>query len=148
MAVSSILSLQFTPMGFVRGPRPWSGAVGDYVMPNYWVVGKRNRRNIAAQKYTSPQMEMDTTTLIGLVSAFFTTGAYVPQAIKTWRTRRTGDLSLSMFSMVFLGTVGWLVYGLLKDDLPIILANTITLGTSFVILYFKIQEVRAGRKPL
>ncbi len=93
-------------------------------------------------------MEMDSTTLIGLISAFLTTGAYVPQAIKTWRTRRTGDLSLSMFSMVFLGTVGWLVYGLLKDDLPIILANTITLGTSFVILYFKIQEVRAGRKPL
>ena len=88
---------------------------------------------------------MDSTTIIGLVSAALTTGAYVPQAIKTWRTRRTGDLSLGMFFMIFLGTVGWLVYGLLKDDLPIILANTITLGTSFVILYFKVREVRAKR---
>jgi MtN3 and saliva related transmembrane protein len=50
-----------------------------------------------------------------------------------------------MFSMVFLGTVGWLVYGILKDDLPIILANTITLGTSFVILYFKGKEVMVAR---
>ncbi len=88
---------------------------------------------------------MDSTTIIGLVAAFLTTGAYVPQAVKTWRTRRTGDLSLSMFSMVFLGTVSWLVYGILKDDLPIILANTITLGTSFVILYFKGKEVMAAR---
>ncbi len=89
---------------------------------------------------------MDSTTIIGLVSAFLTTSAYVPQAIKTWRTRRTGDLSLSMFTMVFLGTAGWLAYGLLKDDLPIILANIITLGTSFVILYFKVLEVRAKGK--
>ena len=89
---------------------------------------------------------MDSTTIIGLVSAFLTTGAYVPQAVKTWRTRRTGDLSLSMFMMVFLGTAGWLVYGLLKDDLPIILANVITLGTSFVILYYKVLEVRAKVK--
>ena len=89
---------------------------------------------------------MDSTTIIGLVSAALTTGAYIPQAVKTWRTRRTGDLSLGMFSMIFLGTVGWLAYGLLKDDLPIILANTVTLGTSFVILYFKAQEVRAKRR--
>ncbi|MBK9018429.1 MAG: SemiSWEET transporter [Saprospiraceae bacterium] len=91
---------------------------------------------------------MDSTTIIGLVSAALTTGAYVPQAVKTWRTRRTSDLSLSMFMMVFLGTAGWLVYGLLKDDLPIILANIITLGTSFVILYYKVLEVRQGEKRL
>ena len=89
---------------------------------------------------------MDYTTTIGLVSAALTTGAYVPQAVKTWRTRRTSDLSLSMFTMVFLGTAGWLAYGLLKDDLPIILANVITLGTSFVILYYKVLEVRAKVK--
>lgn len=89
---------------------------------------------------------MDSTTVIGLISAALTTGAYIPQAVKVWRTRRTGDLSLSMFTMVFLGTVGWLIYGILKDDLPIILANSITLGTSFVILFFKIQEVRASRQ--
>ena len=89
---------------------------------------------------------MDLTTIVGLTAAFLTTGAYVPQAFKTWRTRRTSDLSLSMFTMVFLGTVSWLVYGILKDDLPIILANTVTLGTSFVILYFKLREVWEARR--
>ena len=83
---------------------------------------------------------MDYVTIIGLIAACLTTGAYVPQAIKTWKTRRTGDLSLGMFTMIFLGTICWLLYGIMKGDLPIILANTITLGLSFVILYFKVME--------
>jgi MtN3 and saliva related transmembrane protein len=89
---------------------------------------------------------MDYTTIIGLTAAALTTASYMPQAVKTWRTRRTGDLSLGMFTMVFLGTVTWLVYGLLINDLPIILCNAITLGTSFIILYFKVQEVRGRRQ--
>lgn len=85
---------------------------------------------------------MDFTTILGLIAACLTTGAYVPQAIKTWKTRRTGDLSLGMFSMIFIGTICWLLYGIVKQDLPIILANTVTLGLSFIILFFKIKETQ------
>lgn len=74
--------------------------------------------------------------IIGLISAFLTTAAFVPQAIKTWRTRSTADLSPLMFSLFCLGIAGWLAYGLLEKDLPIILANVVTIGLAGSILFF------------
>lgn len=85
---------------------------------------------------------MDLTTLLGLVAAFLTTGAFVPQVVKTWKTRSTGDLSLGMFLMIFFGTGCWFTYGMVKNDLPLMLANGLTLSLSFVILYFKIIGIR------
>lgn len=85
---------------------------------------------------------MDSITILGLIAACLTTGAFVPQTVKTWKTRSTGDLSLGMFLMIFIGTVCWLSYGLLKNDLPIILANAITLSLSFIILFFKIKGLK------
>ncbi len=88
---------------------------------------------------------MDTTTIIGLAAAVLTTSAFVPQAAKTWKTRSAGDLSLSMYLMMFSGISLWLVYGLFKKDWPIILANGISFCLAFIILFFKIKEVRADR---
>lgn len=90
-------------------------------------------------------MEFDLTTILGLIAAVLTTGALVPQVAKTWRTRSTGDLSLTMYAMMFTGLLLWLVYGLLRQDLPLILANGVGLGLSFVILFFKIKESQAKK---
>ena len=84
---------------------------------------------------------------IGLLAAFLTTAAFFPQMIKTVRTKSTGDLSLPMYSMMFTGTICWLVYGLLKHDLPVTLANAVSSLASFVIFYYKIREIREKRKP-
>jgi MtN3 and saliva related transmembrane protein len=84
--------------------------------------------------------------VIGLAAAFLTTAAFFPQAIKTVRTKSTGDLSLPMYSLMFSGTVCWLAYGILKHDMPIILANAVSSFVSFVIFYFKLKEVFAVRK--
>ncbi|MEY3052583.1 MAG: hypothetical protein RLY31_2368 [Bacteroidota bacterium] len=83
---------------------------------------------------------MDLTSLLGMLAASLTTGAFVPQVIKTWKTRSTGDLSLFMFLLIFIGTLCWFAYGLLRQDLPIILANGLTLTLSFIILFFKLRE--------
>jgi len=83
---------------------------------------------------------------IGLLAAFLTTTAFFPQVIKTVKTKSTGDLSLPMYSMMFAGTVSWLVYGILKSDLPITLANAVSSLASFVIFYYKIREVRAAKR--
>ena len=83
--------------------------------------------------------------IIGLLAAFLTTTAFFPQVIKTVKTKSTGDLSLPMYSMMFAGTVSWLVYGILKNDLPITLANAVSSLASFVIFYYKIREVRNGK---
>jgi MtN3 and saliva related transmembrane protein len=87
-------------------------------------------------------MEISLLTFLGIFAASLTTGAFVPQVIKTWRTRSTEDLSLGMFLMLFIGTGCWLLYGLLKRDLPIILANSVTWGLSFIILFFKMKGMR------
>ncbi|MBB4264017.1 uncharacterized protein with PQ loop repeat [Bradyrhizobium sp. CIR3A] len=50
--------------------------------------------------------------LIGFAAATCTTVAYAPQAIKVWKTRSTGDISLGMFVVMVLGLALWLVYGL------------------------------------
>ena len=78
-------------------------------------------------------------TLIGISAAIFTTVAFLPQAIKTIRTKHTQDLSLSMLTTQFTGNFIWIIYGFLISDLPITVANIITLGLVFIILFLKIK---------
>ncbi len=78
-------------------------------------------------------------TLLGLLAATCTTAAFVPQAVKTWRTKSAGDLSFGMFGMFWLGVVLWLAYGLLIGDLPIIVANVVTLALATTILFQMIR---------
>ncbi len=77
---------------------------------------------------------------IGLSAAILTTAAFVPQAILTIRTRSTKDLSLSTYALLSVGTLMWLTYGLLIQDIPIILANAITATLATTILVFKLME--------
>jgi len=79
-------------------------------------------------------------TLLGLMAGTLTTIAFVPQVVKTWRTRSTHDISLGMFSILVAGIIAWLVYGAIIGDLPLILANVVTLGLAGTILVFKIRN--------
>ncbi len=79
-------------------------------------------------------------TIIGLVAATLTTVAFVPQVVKTWRTRSTHDISLGMFSLMVAGVFAWLVYGALIADLPLVLANGVTFVLAGTILYFKLRN--------
>jgi len=78
-------------------------------------------------------------TWIGIAAAILTTAAYAPQAIQAWRTRSTKDVSLPMFLMMVSGILLWLIYGLLIGDLPLILANAMTLLLAGAILVAKIR---------
>ena len=81
---------------------------------------------------------MDSVKILGLVAGSLTTIAFVPQVIKTYQSRSAKDLSLGMFMIFCSGTIGWLSYGILIDDLPVILANSVTLVLSAVLIIFKI----------
>ena len=83
-------------------------------------------------------------TLIGFVAAFCTTASYVPQVRKCWKTRSTGDLSLKMILLLSTGISLWLVYGIMKGDVVIMLANGASLLFLAVLLFFKIGEIRRG----
>ncbi len=81
---------------------------------------------------------MSLVTLIGMISAVLTTGAFVPQALKTIRSRSTEDLSLLTFLMMFSGTLLWFIYGMQINDLPLIVANAISACLTGIILSLKI----------
>lgn len=80
--------------------------------------------------------------IIGFTAATLTTLAFVPQAWRVFRTKSCGDLSLWLFLIFSLGVLLWLIYGILVTDLPIILANTVTLVLALYILFMKIWDMR------
>jgi MtN3 and saliva related transmembrane protein len=86
----------------------------------------------------------DLTSAIGLAAAFCTTVSYVPQLKKCWTTGRAGDLSLKMFLILATGVALWVVYGVMKTDYVIILANAVSLLLLSTILFFKLRERFAG----
>lgn len=78
---------------------------------------------------------------IGYTAAFLTTVSFVPQAYKTYKTRDTSGISLSMYSLFVLGIMAWLGYGILLVSWPMILANSVTLILSGVIWGMKLWAV-------
>lgn len=82
---------------------------------------------------------METGNTLGLIAGTLTTAAFVPQVLKTWRTRSTHDISLGMFALFSSGLVLWLVYGLVIGSLPVVVSNAVTLALALVILAFKLR---------
>ncbi|QWD32577.1 hypothetical protein G6678_03550 [Polynucleobacter paneuropaeus] len=80
--------------------------------------------------------------LIGCAAAFLTTFAFVPQAIVSWRTRDLSGVSLGMYSLFTFGVGLWLVYGLIIEKWPLILANAITFALALSILVLKLRYPR------
>ena len=83
--------------------------------------------------------KLDITAILGFVAAILSTFAGVPQMVKAWRTRSTGDLSLLFLLMAFIGCVFWLIYGLLLESLPIVSANLVGLAVLGTTLRFKLK---------
>ncbi len=74
---------------------------------------------------------------VGLFGAFLSAITFVPQVYKAWETKSVGDLSIWML-LILLGNVStWLFYGIVKADLAIIVANSIILFLSLLLLFFK-----------
>ena len=76
----------------------------------------------------------------GYAAAFCTTGAYVPQVLRVWRTRSTKDISLNTFAVLVTGLTLWLVYGFWRGEIPLIAANSVTLLLASTILYLKLRH--------
>jgi MtN3 and saliva related transmembrane protein len=76
---------------------------------------------------------------IGFAAALLTTASFIPQAVMTIRTRDTRGVSLGMYIIFTTGVAFWLAYGIAIDSLPMILANTVTLGLAGTILALKLR---------
>lgn len=84
-------------------------------------------------------MEIEPITTLGLVAGVLTTLAYLPQLIKTWQSKSAADLSWSMLIILCLGILLWLAYGMVVHDIPILVANVVTLIFASIILILKIR---------
>ena len=76
---------------------------------------------------------------LGYLAAILTTGSFLPQAIKTIRSRNTTGISLVMYVVFALGVALWLGYGIAIGSWPMILANVVTFVLAATILALKIR---------
>ncbi len=78
-------------------------------------------------------------TILGLLAATLTTISFLPQVIKTWKSKSAKDISFEMFLIFATGVILWLIYGILINDIPLIVANAVTLGLVSTIIWFKLK---------
>jgi len=78
--------------------------------------------------------------IIGFIATGLTTGSSLPQVIKTLKTRKTDDISLPMYCLLVTGLFFWLGYGILLEQLPIIIGNFIGLILNIPILIIVISN--------
>lgn len=88
------------------------------------------------------------TDIFGFVGAFLTTLSFVPQAWLVLRTGKTEGISLAMYALFTIGVAAWLVYGVLENALPVIVANAITLVLAALILAMKTRAMLQARSSV
>ncbi len=74
---------------------------------------------------------------VGLFGAFLSAITFIPQVLHAYKTKSVGDLSWGMLWIVFLSVIVWLVYGIYLQLLPVIIANSVILILSAMLIYFK-----------
>jgi len=74
-----------------------------------------------------------------MLAAIITTGAFLPQVYKTWKTKNTKGLSLTMYVSFFIGVSLWFVYGFYLNSLPMILANIVTTISTLILIGLKLK---------
>ena len=83
---------------------------------------------------------MDATETLGFLAAVLTTFAFLPQAVKTWRTRSARDFSLPTLLMLVAGVAMWTAYGVLRAAPAVWFGNGVTLVLSTLILTIKLSR--------
>jgi len=74
----------------------------------------------------------------GYFAAVLTTLAFIPQLVKTLKTKKAEDVSLTTLIMFLTGVSAWIIYGIQISSKPILIANIITFLLNFLILIFKL----------
>jgi MtN3 and saliva related transmembrane protein len=85
---------------------------------------------------------MDWTQTIGLAAGICTASSLIPQVIKTLSEKKAEDVSLAMLFVLQAGLVLWIVYGIKRNDLPILATNSFSLlvNVTMVILRIKYRK--------
>ena len=74
----------------------------------------------------------------GFIAAALTTIAFLPQVIKTWKTKKAEDVSIVMLLMFITGLLFWIIYAIETNAFPVLIANIITCMLNLTILTLKL----------
>jgi len=85
---------------------------------------------------------MDVTKIIGLIAGIFTACSLLPQVIKTMKEKKAEDVSLVMLFVLQAGLILWIVYGLRRQDMPIIITNCFSLVVNITMVVLGIKYKR------
>lgn len=88
---------------------------------------------------------MNWTQAIGLFAGICTSSSLLPQLIKTIRKKEAEDISKLMLFVLMTGVATWIVYGILRDDMPIILTNSFSLLLNITMLVLRFKYSRKGK---
>ena len=86
-----------------------------------------------------PSLDPHTAELIGDLAAVLSTASFLPQVVKTWRSKSAGDLSIGMLCTFSLGVLCWLIYGISLRSIPMTVANGFTLLMSLILIGLRIR---------
>ncbi|MBN9299258.1 MAG: hypothetical protein J0I41_19815 [Filimonas sp.] len=89
---------------------------------------------------------MPWTDVLGYVGAFLTSITFIPQVYKAWQTKSVGDLSTWMLIIVITSATVWLIYGIGAMLFPVIIANSIVLILSLLLMVFKFSFKKQDRE--
>ncbi len=84
-------------------------------------------------------MDNNYISLIGMIAGTCTTLSFLPQLVKTIRTKQTQDISMAMYIILSAGLFTWIIYGILIEALPVMLANAFSFTCAVIILIFKMK---------
>ena len=82
-------------------------------------------------------MNVDVFTILGFAAGVVTSIGFIPQLIKGYRTKKLDDVSYWMPIVLAIGMTLWLIYGLMREDITIILANLFGVGCSILLIVLK-----------
>ena len=77
---------------------------------------------------------------IGIIAAILTTSAFIPQVYKIYKEKKAQGVSLTMYLIMFVGVLLWLVYGILIGSIAILVANSVTAILQLFVIIFKLKN--------
>lgn len=87
---------------------------------------------------------MNWTQIVGLFAGICTASSLLPQLLKTIKEKKADDISKRMLIILMTGVVTWVVYGVLRNDLPIIVTNSFSLLLNIAMLVLRIKYSRSN----
>jgi MtN3 and saliva related transmembrane protein len=90
---------------------------------------------------------MELSDVLGYIAAFLTSVSFVPQAWRTFRTKDVSGISLKMYSVFTAGVAVWLAYGIVLGEVPMMIANSLTLLLACAVLVMKLRYGKKGQQP-